>query len=479
MNKILLLCCLLIVGSLAWAQSSSLPEVIISHEGRLSSTMTEYVRGTITLRVAGQSDTTFSARFKTRGATAKAYSQKPSLNVKLCQMVNDVEVETDASLLGMRTVSSLILDAMAIDRIQMRNRVAFDVWNEYSALPYTTSFASRNGTEGRFVEVTINGDYKGIYCLSDKINRKLLDVKKPELDDNGQLLSIRGAIYKHGTNDVGNQNEAGYFNDFATYVIQYHDAWELSVPDEYPCEQAWDALNTLYDHRSDIAWLKEHFYLNQLAEYQVFIIGLAIQDNWGNKNSFISVRNMRETGEKNKYVYTPWDLDTSLGGSYNGSYHNGTYSNWPVASAMGASSMPVPFSQLAGDSEYKAALRNAWLKGSKKALSVAAVSQRLTDYRDLLLESGAWQRQQEHPNGAQLCADLTAEVDMIISWYAQRFPEMDAYFGTTDADREAYTALENIKEETTSSAQKIFRDGQLLILHQGKLYNLQGQELGN
>jgi len=42
----------------------------------------------------------------------------------------------------MRQASSWILDAMAIDRIKMRNRVCFDLWNEFSSLPYSTDYGN-------------------------------------------------------------------------------------------------------------------------------------------------------------------------------------------------------------------------------------------------------------------------------------------------------------------------------------------------
>jgi hypothetical protein len=95
----------------------------------------------------------------------------------------------------MRSCSSWILDAMAIDRICMRNRVAFDIWNDFSRLPYDSGFERRNGTEGRFVEVYINDRYYGIYCMSDRINRNLLNLKKVSEDEGGSI-TVRGVLYK-------------------------------------------------------------------------------------------------------------------------------------------------------------------------------------------------------------------------------------------------------------------------------------------
>jgi len=416
---------------------SSLPVLEISHEGALQSNMTEYLWGKMVLSAPVDAECAeLQARFKPRGATAQQYMSKPSLNMKLRELQEDgSEIATDHNLLGLRSASSWILDAMAIDRIQMRNRVCFDIWNEYSRLPYETNFNSRNGTVGRFVEVVINNKYKGIYCLTDRINRKLLNLKKPEVDEVTGKTTIRGAIYKHGTTSILDQNTPGYFLDYSVYVIAWHDAWELSEPQDYASLAAWDGLNTIYNNKRNKTWIKENFYIDQLAQYQILVTALSINDNWGNKNSFISARNIRADGDKHKFVYTPWDLDTSLGGWYNGKYYNGTYNPWTVAEVAASGSMPVPFSILAGDNDFKAELRNAWIQGSVGALSVSSVKSKMEKYRDQFLSSGAWDRQVANPNSAQLCTDLTQEINYIVEWYEARFKEMDTYFGVTDKDR--------------------------------------------
>ena len=115
----------------------------------------DYTNGTMQLTDENGNVVELNAQFRTRGATARQYLMKPSLNMKL--RTDDYSASQDSMLLGMRSMSKWILDAMAIDRICMRNRVAMDVWNEYSPLPYDTEFDGRSGTIGRFVEMYING----------------------------------------------------------------------------------------------------------------------------------------------------------------------------------------------------------------------------------------------------------------------------------------------------------------------------------
>lgn len=405
---------------------TALPVLKVSFSGSFDKNMSEYIYGRMELTDETGTVIDLPAKFKTRGATAKSYMGKPSFNMKLRDAADN---EIDSTLLGLRSASSWILDAMAIDRICMRNRVAFDLWNEYSPLPYETNFGSRNGTVGKFVEVYINGLYKGIYCLTDRINRKLLDLKKVQINEDS-TFTIRGVMYKHGTNDIKDQNTAGVFNDDSTaHVIGWHDAWELSEPEDYGSMAAWATLYDLYDNKHDYDYVLEHYWLDNLAEYQIFITALSIGDNWGNKNSYISIRNIQADGNKKRVVYTPWDMDTSLGGRYDGGYYDGTYSNWTVKDVFKSSNKPLPFSVCGGQTEYKQLLKEKWIKGRNGALSVESVKGKLYAYRDLFLLSGAWQRQYDSMKDKScLVEDLSKEIDYIVEWYKARYAEMDAYF---------------------------------------------------
>lgn len=420
----------LLIVSVVLNAAAQLPVLRVSFKGSLVSSK-EYLQGNMSLTDTDGSVIDLPAKFKSRGATAKQYTMKPSFNMKL----RDADgTEIDSTLCGLRSASSWILDAMAVDRICMRNRVAFDIWNEFSKLPYETQFDSRNGTVGKFVEVYINNKYYGIYCLTDRINRKLLDLKKPQVEEDGTYI-VRGVIYKHGTNNIDVQEKADTFSeDSVTLVIGYHDAWELTEPEDYGGMQAWGPLYELYRHHTDYAFVKEHFYLDNLAEYQIFIMALGIADNWGNKNSYLSARNIQADGNKRRFVYTPWDLDTSLGGGPKGEYYDGKYNEFfKVADIPSISTMPIPFGTCNSQAEFKELLKEKWKYGRKNALAVTSVKNKLYAYRDLLIDSGAWKKScdywktQKYP--PCYVEDLAKEIDYIVEWYRQRFAEMDSYFG--------------------------------------------------
>ena len=427
-----------VVANLKAQETVGLPVLRVNFDGKFKKEM-EYVCGQMQLTDTNGAVVELPAKFKTRGATASHYTMKPSFNMKL--RTADYSEEADSALLDMRSCSSWILDAMAIDRICMRNRVAFDIWNEFSRLPYSTDFDGRNGTEGRFVEVYINDQYYGIYCMSDRINRKLLDLKKVKEQADGSML-VRGVLYKSGTSDISNQEEPGYNEDSTACVVSWHNAWELSFPEEYGGLTAWQPLLDAFAEGKTAEYVKKYFFLENLADYQILIMALSIGDNWGNKNHFLSIRNINKDidnpdlteSNRRRFVITPWDLDTSLGGKHDGNYYDGNYSHWRVDDIEKNS--PYPISPISGDAEYKAIVKRRWIEGRKGAFSVASVKSKLERYRDLFLQSGAWERMTEHFEAQSskpiYVLDLAREIELIEAWYEARFQEMDAYFGITD-----------------------------------------------
>ena len=466
-RKTIICYCLLMVLTLSCvAQEVKLPVLRIYFSAKIKKNM-PYSNGSMKLTDTNGNVIEMPAKFKTRGATAQQYLRKPSLNMKLRN--EDYSEEADSALLGMRSCSSWILDAMTIDRICMRNRVAFDIWNEFSKLPYETSFDSRNGTEGRFIELYINDTYYGIYCLTDRINRKLLDLKKVKEMEDGSIL-VRGVLYKSGTSEISDQVNFGYNEDSTACTISYHNSFELTFPEDYGGKAAWQPLLEAFFSGKTVDYVRKYFYLENLADYQLLIMALSIGDNIGNKNHYLSIRNINKDIDAidpndylpRRFVLTPWDLDTSLGGSYKGEYYNGNYSNWAVTNVTQNPFYPI--SAVQGSLEYKNILKKRWQQGRRGAFSTTSINKKLETYRDLFLKSGAWQRMIDHydltKSNPMLVVDLAKEIELIEQWYERRFREMDAYFGISDgideimASQNASTSMYNLQGQAVSSQTK-------------------------
>ena len=136
--------------------SKSLPLVNLTYDETKLNT-DNFIEGKIEIvdllkRTEGKKNVSYRAKFRIRGASAGGLNKK-SFAVKL---IDENSKDLDASIFGIRPENSWILDGMGFDRIRMRNRVCFDLWNEMSRTPYSTKYDNRNGTKGVFVEVFVN-----------------------------------------------------------------------------------------------------------------------------------------------------------------------------------------------------------------------------------------------------------------------------------------------------------------------------------
>lgn len=387
-----------------------------------------YIPANITIydkqcRTEGNSVTQYRCKVKYRGASSLKYEKK-SLAVK---MLDDYDEDLDVNVFGIREDNNWILDAMAIDRIRMRNRICFDCWNAISKTPYETDYNQRNGTLGEFVELFINGEYHGLYCMTDKINRKLLGLKKAKVADSGDV-TVRGVLYKCN-NWGGGCSLKSYEEDDMN--SEEWNAWELQYPDDYPSEQAWTPLVNLIDFcgKSSLSIFRtqynDWFYLDNLVDYAVLTYALGIRDT-GYKNTFLSSVNIQEA---NRYLLTVWDMDTSLGGEYNGDYYDKYVDvNWITGI------QPFGFLYLCDIDNFKEKLKESWIEKTMSVLSPSSIKERIRNYADRFITTGAWDREYSrwNNNPIPLNANLNDEIDYVNMWLDGNVAYINTQFGIDD-----------------------------------------------
>ena len=351
----------------------------------------------------------YNCQVKYRGMLALT-NHKKSFNIKL---VDEEGEKLDADLLGLRTDNSWILDAMGFDKMRMRNRLCFDVWNEFNQTMWDTKYGNRNGTVGTMVEVFINGNYNGIYCLSDKINRQLLNLRKAKVNDDGSV-TVKGLLYKG--NGTSTSNTLLDYDEDDTDSVEWN-FFELQYPDEYPSQQAWQPLMDLIDFNSlsTIDYFSEHYnewyYIDNLVDYWVMLAAFGLQD-MPYKNTFLSTPDINF---EHRFMITPWDMDACLGRDWSG-LESYDYTSLSRLDSYG------PFNHLLSQNidGFKQKVASRWFELTQSYLSPINVKNHINAIAQRFVESGAWQREYERWKTSYKAAvrqNINSEVQYAINWY--------------------------------------------------------------
>ncbi len=407
-------------------------------------------------------DSVYYAKFKWRGATAMGKSKK-AYAVKIIDANGN---KLDAKFLDLRNDNNWILDAAAVDPSCMRNRVSTDLWNDFANKPYYADREkkARTGTRGGFVEVIYNGAYMGVYCMTEKMDRKQMKLKKTDPADPtlGTAETLHGGLYKTSQWSyevlMGHEQGSAYYpmtepdrysnysETWAEHEVKYPDLGDGETIDWKPM---WDAVNfvaTTSDSDFDYLFDK-YFNLSTLNDYYLFIELLLATDNHG-KNMFWGVYDMADTQEGKKMELGVWDLDGTWG------------RNWAGSSSYTPATEP-DYMQFLWDHEHGASYlflrtmtsrfrNNAALLEQRYAelrptyFEPEALVKRFTDYGDLFATSGADARESSRWPGYH--PDIPGEMDYVSEWIRARVETLDALYNfdpiATGIDR--YTGQTNV-----------------------------------
>ena len=146
----------------------------------------DYQRGVFRIVYAdGTTEQNLTGNIKWRGGTTNAEG-KHKRNYK-------IKFDEDQQFFGLRSDNKWILDAGQADVFRLRNHIATELWNDFAHKPY---YDKENkiytGVRGKVVELYLNEEYRGIYCLTECIDRKQLSLKKYDKNNN----KIHGGLWK-------------------------------------------------------------------------------------------------------------------------------------------------------------------------------------------------------------------------------------------------------------------------------------------
>lgn len=416
-------------------------------------------------------DSLMIAAFKYRGASSSNYPKR-SYAIKLRDENGN---SVDRKLLGYRSDNNWILDAMYIDLACMRNRVATDLWNAFECKPYYADREKkvRTGTRGKFVEVILNGQWWGLYCMTEKMDRKQLKLKKfvpASLSTTGEN-EVHGVLYKsnqwtyevfmgHESNDDNDNKQVIYphkkVSDYKNilgketwceYEFKYPD-YEDEAVEWRPLHDAANMVATSFILNIDS--VKSRFDYPMLRDYYLFIDLLLATDNHG-KNLFWYAYDTQGP-EGDKLSLAPWDLDGTFGQDWDGVITNTKdvtldFDTYIKNYEHGQFAI---FDLIKSRSEWQQDLKDRYAElRMKGVISGDSIANRFANYASLFEASLADQREQDmwsktyHSRHKDIQGGATYAESWIrrrVNWLDQKYGFDAAVTAINEAKAEAYFA---------------------------------------
>ena len=278
-----------------------------------------------------QAAETLRMKAKWRGGITNGSSKhKRNYHVKL---LDENGEKLERKFFGLRNDNSWILEACQVDMSRIRNRMLTDLWNDYSVKPYYSDKETkvRTGTRGRFVELILNDEYRGIYCMTENMDRKQMKLKQYDEETgtvHGQLWKSKDWSYATlmGTRPDGGYTPKDYLNDpdgndemWDQYQVKYP-----AIEDVTPTD--WSTLYRAVDfvcHSGDAEfghYIVGYFDLPLVIDYYILMETTLATDNHG-KNMFFACYDRKQS---QKITFGVWDMDASLGQRWSDDYYHNT-----------------------------------------------------------------------------------------------------------------------------------------------------------
>ena len=407
----------------------------------------DYQDGTVSIIYPdGSSQDSLTARIKWRGSSTNIEG-KHKRNYK-------IKFTDNHSFFGLRNDDSWILDAGQADVFRLRNLIATELWNDFATKPYYSDEEpdALSGVRGKVVEVYLNEEYRGIYSFTENMDRKQMRLKK--FDKNGQ---IRGVLWK----------SKGYNSALMSVVPETYDnkepmmdVFEAKYPDLEDLDSTdystlWNAIDFVVN--SSNADFKNHvhayFDIPVVIDYYLFVTVLNALDNRG-KNMFWAVYD-----QTNNKMITPavWDLDISVGSRFAEQYDQDFSS--PRFDGGDVLYLITRLKKLNVDN-FNNKVRSRYAELRKTVFSIYNLQKRYEQYYDLLVTSGAAERESEKWSmdndilGERI--DFDSEIAYIKKWITDRILYLDTKFLY-------YASIANNPSEQHNE--------------ENAIYNLQGQKM--
>ncbi len=337
----------------------------------------------------------FMIDIRTRGSLSSFYPKKSYKIIYKKSIIDKV------SLLGMAENNEWILDSLYSDPSKVRNMLSSQIWNDI--IDNETNSEIRNYLKCNYVELFVNGSYRGLYIFKEQLNENNLNLDKKIL--------IKGNGYKIMSFDF-NTITSIFSDEYINFEMKYPSSKENSFCFWY------FILNRMKNYYS-MGYVNDNimsstFLFDNISDYKLLLAFTKAVDNNSTKNIYVEYNYLTD-----KLVFIPWDLDQTFGMSWTDK-NDDTYMiyKFDMYNELGVS----VYESFSPSFNYK--LRKKYFKLRSSILNIENVNNYLNEYQSLLVESGAAKRDSERWYNF----DIQYEFDCIRDWTKNRINFLDDYF---------------------------------------------------
>lgn len=369
-----------------------------------------------------------------RGQSSQSFPMK-SYSIELRDALGNSQ---DKTLFGLPKESDWVLYAPYTDKTLMRNFLAYTLSNEMGHW----------AAHCKFVEVVINGDYKGIYVFMEKIKRstgRLGLTKMPVTDISGDAVT-GGYIFSL------DKEPNGWFSSFqvpnATNVITRQYSYVYPKPEDIVPAQK-DYIKALVDSferaaasdafQDNIVGVRHFIDIPSFVDYMIVNEVSRNVDGYRLSSFFYKDRN-----SKNSKIFAGpvWDYDLAY---RNANYCNGALtSGWAmdinyVCPGDGAGLIPFYWYKLANeDTAFRGSLLCRWKSLRSTSLSVNHLNYLIDSIVTLTAEAQLRHFQRWPvlgsyiwPNPSPIATTYYGEINYLKQWLQERLQWIDANLANT------------------------------------------------
>ena len=170
-----------------------------------------------------------------------------------------------------------ILNSMVLDDTRMKEKLFMDLWNQIA----NGSKHNYKASNGNYVEVVVNGDYRGVYMLQRRLDDKYLALGEED------VLLKAGGYDKETVEEayelVSNLSETSQIYSFMQQILTGSDCSDINI--------------------------------ENLIDINIMLQLVSARDNYDMLNMYYV---LKEDADDYEIFLVPWDTDQSMGVVYKG-----------------------------------------------------------------------------------------------------------------------------------------------------------------